>query len=251
MTVVAVLADPPREGHALSALAETSPLSAAEAATFQEALFRDTVLAVARSGSDLLVNYRPDDQLPDAAVGDTSAEAELRALVGDTLGSLDDVRFEPQVGSGFDARAGNTVTHLLREEGERSVAVVRPNAPFLTRSLLDGASMQLRSNAAVLGPSTAGRTYYAGFTEPIDFDGAFATPALSTLADRARDVDGDVEFLERRPTVATGTDLLGVVTQVRSRVAADRVVPEHTAVVIDDLGLAVVAEDGEPTLVRG
>ncbi|WP_430505568.1 DUF2064 domain-containing protein [Haloparvum sp. PAK95] len=250
MTVVAVLADPPREGHALSALAETSPLSAAEAAELSEAALRDTVLAVARSGSDLLVNYPTDDQLPDAAVTDTPAAAELRAIVGDTLDSLDDVRFEKQVGSSFDARVGNTVTHLLREEGERSVAVVRPNAPFLTRTLLDGASMQLRSNEAVLGPSTAGRTYYAGFTEPIDFDGAFASPPLETLTARTRDVDGDVEFLETQPTIATGADLLDVVPEIRARVAAERNVPVHTAEVVHDLGLDVVEEDGEPTLVR-
>lgn len=250
MTVVAVLADPPREGHALSALAETSPLSTAEAADLAEAVLRDTVLAVDRSGSDLLVNYPTDDQLPDGAATDTPAEAELRAIVGDTLDSLEDVRFEKQVGSTFDARAGNTATHLLREEGERSVAVVRANAPFVSRTVLDGASMQLRSNEAVLGPSTAGRTYYAGFTEPIDFDGAFTTPALATLTNRTRDVDGDVAFLESQPTIVTEGDLLDVVPQIRARIAAERLVPEYTAEFVHDLGLDVVEQDGEATLVR-
>ncbi|GAB3418297.1 DUF2064 domain-containing protein [Haloparvum alkalitolerans] len=263
MTVVAVLAEPPREGHVLTRLAETSPLSAAEAADCYEAVLRDTMLAVHRSGGDLLVNHPTADQLSegagDASGGDDTAsdgadlapEAELRAIAADTLASLDDVRFEPQVGSTFAARAGNTVTHLLREEGARSVAVVRPTAPLLTRQIVDAAAMKLRTAETVLGPSTGGRCYYAGFTDPIDFADAFATPAVTTLAERSADAGNETEFLEATPTLATGEDLVDAVATLRARFAAERVVPKHVAGFVHDLGLDVVdGDDGDPTLIR-
>lgn len=250
MTVVAVLADPPREGLGLSALAERSPLTSTEATELYEALLRDTLLTVDRSGGDLLVNYPEADALPDGTGTGTPPEAELRTLAADTLDDLDGVRFEPQVGSTFDARAGNTVTHLLREEGADSVAVVRPTAPFLTRSIVDGAAMQLRTNQAVLGPSTRGRCYYAAFTEPIDFDGAFASPELTTLTNRARDAGGEVEFLRSTPVLETATDMLDVVPQIRARIAAERLVPEHTATFVHDHGLDVAEQGGDLRLIR-
>lgn len=264
MTVVAVLAEPPREGHVLTRLAETSPLSTAEAADCYEAVLRDTMLAIHRSGGDLLVNHPTAEQLSagadDAASGadsddgadaDLAPEAELRAIAADTLESLDEVRFEPQVGSTFDARAGNTVTHLLREEGARSVAVVRPTAPLLTRQVVDAAAMKLRTAETVLGPSTGGRCYYAGFTEPIDFAGAFATPAVTTLAERAADAGNETEFLQATPTLVTGDDLIDAVATLRARFAAERVVPKHVAAFVHDRGLDVVeGDDGEPTLIR-
>lgn len=262
MTVVAVLAEPPREGHVLTRLAETSPLSAAEAADCYEAVLRDTMLAVHRSGGDLLVNHPTADHLSGESGGDGSdsetaadedlaPEAELRAIAADTLASLDEVRFEPQVGSTFAARAGNTVTHLLREEGARSVAVLRPTAPLLTRQIVDAAAMKLRTAETVLGPSTGGRCYYAGFTEPIDFEDAFATPAVTTLAGRAADAGNETEFLEATPTLVTESDLIDAVATLRARFAAERVVPKHVASFVHELGLDVVAGDGgEPTLIR-
>ncbi|RLM57350.1 DUF2064 domain-containing protein [Halobellus sp. Atlit-31R] len=254
MTVVVVLADPPRPGLALPRLAETSPLSNAEAAELSEAMLRDTLRAVERSGGELLVNYRPDDQLPDEYVDpDESAEDALGAIAGDVLDDPEAARFEKQVGSTFSARAGNTATHLLREEGVQSVAVVRGDAPFLLRSTIDSAAMKLRTNEVVLGPSTNGRVYVAGFTAPIDFEGAFAAPELETLVDSANDADRDVGFLEMQPTVRTGPDLATLVSSVRARWQAGRVVPEHTAEFVVDAGLTVVADDEQgdsPTLVR-
>ncbi|MUW14103.1 DUF2064 domain-containing protein [Halorubrum sp. CBA1125] len=250
MTVVALLADPPREGLVASGLAESTPLSTAEAGELYEALFRDAVLAVDRSGGDLLVNYPVDEDLPADHRTDTSPEAELRALVADTLGDTGDVRFERQVGSSFGARAGNTVTHLLREEGADSVAVVTPSAPLLSRTIVDAAAMKLRTNGVVLGPSTRGRTYYAGFTEPIDFDGAFADPSLPTLAERGRDAGLDVEFVETTPALETGDDLLDVVPTLRARFAAERVVPDYTAAFVHEHGLDVIVEDGDARLIR-
>ncbi|TKX77053.1 DUF2064 domain-containing protein, partial [Halorubrum sp. SD626R] len=177
-------------------------------------------------------------------------EAELRTLVADTLGGTGDVRFERQVGSSFGARAGNTVTHLLREENADSVAVVTPQAPLLSRTLVDSAAMKLRTNEVVLGPSTRGRTYYAGFTEPIDFEGAFDAPSLPTLAARGRDAGLDVEFVEPSPSMVDGGDLLDALPVLRARFTAQRVVPDYTAAFVHEHGLDVVVEDGEPRVVR-
>lgn len=250
MTVVAVLANPPREGLVATDLAESTPLSVTEAAELYEAVFRDTVLAVDRSGGELLINYPTDDDLPDAHRTDTVPEAELRTIVADTLGGSSDVRFERQVGSSFGARAGNTVTHLLREEGADSVAVVTPQAPLLSRSIIDAAAMKLRTNEVVLGPTTRGRTYFAGFTEPIDFDGAFTAPSLPTLAARGRDAGRSVEFIQPQPALSTGDDLLDTVPLLRARFAAERVVPEYTAAFVHEHGLDVVAEAGDERVTR-
>ncbi|MFA1611916.1 TIGR04282 family arsenosugar biosynthesis glycosyltransferase [Halobellus rubicundus] len=245
MTVVAVLADPPRPGLALPRLAETSPLSESETAALAEAMLKDTLQAVERSGGDLLVNYRPDDLLPESHVDpEGPAEAAVRAVAEDALDDPEEARFEVQVGSSLSARAGNTLTHLLREEGVQSAAVVRGDAPFLLRSTIDSAAMKLRSNAVVLGPSTDGRVYFAGFREPIDFEGAFAAPEAETLVDRANDADRDVGFIEMQPTVRTGADLATVVPIIRSRWQAERVVPAHTAEFVVEKGLAAVEGDG-------
>ncbi|MFC7185668.1 DUF2064 domain-containing protein [Halorubrum yunnanense] len=250
MTVVVVMAKPPREGLVATGIAESTPLSTAEAADLYEALFRDAALAVDRSGAELLVNYPVDGDLPAEHRTDTPPEAELRTLVADTLGGTEDARFERQVGSSFGARAGNTVTHLLREEGADSVAVVTPQAPLLSRTVIDSAAMKLRTNEVVLGPSSRGRTYYAGFTAPIDFDGAFEAPALTTLASRGHDADLDVEFLESSPSMVEGDDLLDAVPLLRARFAAQRVVPDYTAAFVHEHGLDVVVEDGEMRVVR-
>ncbi|MFB6108764.1 MAG: hypothetical protein ABEJ82_07995 [Haloplanus sp.] len=244
MTVIAVLADPPRPGLVCSDLAATSPLTEADAADCYAAMLKDVFVAVERSGGDLLVNYRPDELLPEAEVTDTPAAAEVRALAAEALENVEDARFEPQVGSTFDARAGNTVTHLLREEGANSAAVVRGTAPFLARTLVDNAAMKLRRSSVVLGPSTRGRTYYAAFADPVDFDGAFAAPELETLTHRGRDAGHEVDFVPLRPVVETGDDLLDALPLLRSRVAAERIVPTHTAAFVDDVGLRVDYDDG-------
>ena len=111
--------------------------------------------------------------------------------------------------------------------------------------------MNLRTNEVVLGPSTDGRVYYAGFTAPIDFEGAFETPELETLVDGANDAGHDTEFLAMQPTLRAGADLATLVSAIRARWQAGRVVPEHTATFVVDTGLAVVdGADGTPTLVR-
>jgi glycosyltransferase A (GT-A) superfamily protein (DUF2064 family) len=248
MTVIAVLADPPRPGLVLPRLAETSPLSPAAAADCYEALLRDTVRAVDASGGDLLVNYRPDEDIPDEYVGDDAdAEAELRTLVADELGGTNDVRFERQVGSTESARAGNTVTHLLREEGVQTAAVVRGTAPFLGRTVVDNAAMKLRRSAVVLGPSTRGRTYYAGFGEPVDFTDALGAMELPTLAERAADAGTDADFLPMAPVLEDGADLRTVLPMLEARRQAGRVVPANLASFVTETGLGV-GPDGDAVL---
>ena len=244
MTVIAVLADPPRPGLVLPELAETSPLTRAEAADLYAAMLKDALSAIENSGGDLLVNYRPDDLLPDEHVTDTDAEAAVRAEVADALGTADDVRFEVQVGSNVSARAGNTVTHLLRDEDVASAAVVRPNTPFLLRTAIDTAAMKLRSTPVVLGPATKGRTYYAAFTEPVDFESAFGSGELARLAERGDAAGVDVDFLPVQPAVETGDDLADLLPIFAARRAAERIVPAHTAELVADLGLAVT-DDGD------
>ncbi|WP_115862944.1 DUF2064 domain-containing protein [Halorussus litoreus] len=258
MTVIAVLADPPRPGLVLPDLPDSAPLSEAEAADLYAASLKDTLLAVERSGGELLVNYRPDDLIPEAYRGDESAQAEIRALAADALDDPDAARYEVQVGSNVAARAGNTVTHLLEEEDVQSAAVVPGTAPTLTRKEVDSAAMKLRRNDVVLGPSERGGTHYAGFTEPIDFEDAFAVPAVETLAMRGADAGHAVDFLPSAPRVESGPELASLVALLNARATAGLVVPEHTTELLREWGLRVFAgedggadgEGGEPELVR-
>ena len=249
MPVVVVPASPPRPGLVGTELTASSPLTETEVAELHAAMLGDVAAAVDRAGADLLVNVRTDDDLPDdhVADADTGAEAELRAAVATAVDDVSEVRFEPQVGSSHSAVVGNAVTHLLREEGASSVGVVSPTAPLVTRSTLDSAGMKLRSSAVALGPAGGGRVYYAGFAEPVDFAAAFEAPALRTLTERAPVEDGaaDVDFLPRQRVVETGEDLASLLTVLEARVAAGRVVPEHTTAAVREFGLdAVAADDG-------
>lgn len=237
MTTVAVLVDPPRPGFVLPRLPETSPLSEEEAADLYAAVSRDLFVTVEKSGGELLVNYRPDDAVP----GDGDAEAEVRALAEDA--GVEEPRLEVQVGETFAGRVGNTVTHLLENEGVNSAAAVEPTTPFLTRQHVDQAAMKLRRSEVVLGPGTDGRVHYAGFTDTIDFTDAYAPPALETLTDRARDVGHGVDFLPLLSVVETGRDLAAVVSQLNARRRADKLVPTHTAEAI--AGFDLVVEPGD------
>ncbi|MFD1564634.1 hypothetical protein ACFR99_13915 [Haloarchaeobius amylolyticus] len=241
--IVVVPVAPPREELVLSSLVEQSPLSAAEAVSLYETAVADVLWAVASSGGDLLVNYRDAETLPDG-YADGDPEAEVRALVLDALGEDAEVRFERQVGSNRAARVGNTVTHLLEREGADSVGVLEPTAPLVARTEIDGAAMSLRRHDVVLGPAERGRTYFAGFSEPIDFTDAYTTPELSTLAQQAADDGLGVGFAPMLPTVATPTGLQATVAGLEARQTADRPGAEATAALVDELGIGVGA-DGE------
>ena len=233
MTVVALLAEPPRSGHALSDLVEADVCTADEAADLYEAMVRDAVATVARSGGDPLVNYPPAADYHDAV----DPEAELREVVGTVLDDPDSVRYEVQVGSAESARIGNTITHLLREEGVDTAAMLRPEAPLAGRTAIDAAAMKLRSDPVVLGPAPGGRVYYAGFAEPIDFEDAFAAPAVETITDRAADAGLGVNFEAMQPLLQEAPDVDDFLPMLRARVRADGLVPEATASVLSELGL--------------
>jgi len=246
MTTIAVVATPPREGAVCQTLVEQEILTATEATELYTAMLSDVCAAVDASGAELLVNYRSDEQVPG---DDVDSEAEVRAALADVI-DTDSVRFEVQVGSTFAGRVGNTVTHLLERESVKTAAVVRPAAALLGRQHVDSAAMKLRSNEVVLGPSTDGRVTYAGFAEPIDFENAFATPQIETLAARATDAGLSVDFLPTVPLLETESDLATVVPQLRARQRAGRLVPTRTAETLDSLGITVVEEDGAVSVVR-
>lgn len=250
MTVHAVLVDPPRPGLVLGDIAATAPVSDDDAADLYAAMLKDTFRSVASSGGDLLVNYRADDDIPAAYQTDSTVKEELEGLVRQALDEPEPTRYEVQVGSTFDARVGNTVTHLLREEGVDSVAVLEGQSPTVVRTDLDNAAMKLRRSEFVLGPAPGGHVYYAGLTEPIDFSGAFEPPEARTLVDRAAATGSHVDFLPMHPRVETAQDLVTLVSIVGARRAAGRTVPAFTADVLDRLQLSVVASNGERTLVR-
>jgi glycosyltransferase A (GT-A) superfamily protein (DUF2064 family) len=250
MTVVVVMVDPPRPGLALPDVADNTPLSATEAADLYAAMVKDTVIAVSNSGGDLLINYRPDELLAEQHRTETSPEAEVRALAADPLEDLEQARFEPQVGSDLSARAGNTITHLLREEDATSAAIVPGTAPLITRSTVDTAAVSLRRAPVVLGPANEGRVHYAGFTEPIDFAGALTAPVLPTLADHAADADHETAFIEFSPVVERGADLLTLLAMIQARRTAGKSLPAFTTALIERLDLIVVTEDGNSRIER-
>lgn len=252
MTILVAMVEPPRAGLVLPGLADTAPLSPAETVDLYEAMAKDLLRAGADSGGDILVNYRPDDLLPETHRRAESSEDAVRALAADALSEdeLAETRFEVQVGSSEEARVGNTVTHLLEREEESSVAVADPSAALLGRTDLDSAAMKLRRRDVVLGPASDGRVYYAAFGEPVDFAGAYATPEVETLTARARDRGLDVDFLPPSVAVRTGADLRTLVPRVNARRRAGRAVPSHTVAVLDEFGLRVVESDGERRLER-
>ncbi|MFB6229199.1 MAG: hypothetical protein ABEH88_11720 [Halobacteriales archaeon] len=252
MAINAVLVDPPRPGLVLSDLVATTPLSEDEAATLYAAMAKDVLRAAERSGAELLVNYRSEETLSEGHASDagTGAEAEVRALAADALSEPDAARYEPQVGSTHAARVGNTATHLLETESADSVSILDPRAPTVARTDLDGAAMSLRSNETVLGPATAGRVYYYGMTAPIDFEGAYGPPAMSTITRRAVEAGHDVSFVDMHPVVATRTDLATLLVVIESRVAANTPVPEATTEALYNLDLRVDTAGRRPTIER-
>lgn len=245
LTIHALLVDPPRPGLALPELVEAGLLEDDAAATLAGAMVRDAAVAVAESGGDLLVNYPPANR------AGVDAEAELRDLLEGTLPDPDDVRFEVQVGDSFAARAGNAVTHLLREEEADSVAVIDGRSPTLSRTALDSAAMKLRRSDAVVGPAPDGRVAYLALSEPLDFESAWTPPELRTLVERALDAGHEVDFLPMHPRVDGPGGLISLVALVEARRAAGRLVPPHTAAAIESLNLRVVAEEDGRRVLAG
>lgn len=248
MTTVALMADPPRAGLVLSDLADQTGMSAQEAATLYEAMLRDVASAIVGSGGDLLVNYRPEEALPATQRTGSEVEEVLRDTVGDIAHEM---RFEPQVGESYSARVGNTITHLLESEGVQTAAVVDARTPLLSRTEIDSAAMKLRRSPVVIGPATAGRVYYAGFAEPIDFSAAFDPPAVRTLS-RCGDAAGyDIDFLPMLPLVERARDLSTLVAILEARVAAGRPAPSNTLTTLQKFAVSTAAEGADLAIVRG
>jgi hypothetical protein len=245
MATVAVLADPPVEGVVLRDIVAGTPLTDGDAARLYSAMLVDVCRAVQDGGGDLLVNYRDSDQV----AGDVDSEQRLRETLDGELDDAGSARYEVQVGETRSGRAGNTVTHLLEAEGESTVAVVEPTAAFLGREQIGTAAMKLRSSEVVLGPTTDGRVYYAGFGAPIDFADAYAPPAIETLTRRAREADLDVDFLSMLPVVERGADLPTALSQLRARQRAGRNLPARTAAVVEELGMGVEVDGTELSVI--
>ena len=233
MTVVLV-ARPPTPDAVPPDLAAGAPLDAETLADGLAAACRDTARAVADSSDDLLVNHPPAD----AVDGDDPAAA-LRDLLDDVA---PDARYEVQVGSTHSAVVGNAVSHLLREEGQGSALVLRPDCPLLTRSRVDQALVRLRRDDVVLAPGGAGRVALAGFGATIDFADAYDPPALRTLAERAAGADRTLGFLDATVPVRAADDLAAVLTEADARRAAGRDVASDTTAWAQEVGLRVVGD---------
>jgi len=121
----------------------------------------------------------------------------------------------------------------------------------MSRLIVDSAAMKLRTNQVVIGPATDGRSYYAGFSDPIDFTDSFAGSDLQRLTDRAADAGLETEFLQLTPRIESREDLLSFVPLLRARITAERIVPEYTAEFVYDQGIDVVDGDDGPELVVG
>lgn len=246
MTTVAVLAEPPIEGVVFPDLVGTTPLSAEACTELYEAMLTDVCRAVEASSGDLLVNYRPREHL--GLDDSVSPKTELESVVSEAVDAPDAVRYEVQVGESFAARAGNTVTHLLEQEEEGSVHVLEPTTPLVSRQAIDSASMKLRRTPVVAAPAQGGRVGYAGFTQPIDFEGAYDAPAVESLVDSAVSADLEADFLPSLQPVETAADLASVVAEIRARERAGRIHPTATASVIEELGVRVVEGDDGVTI---
>lgn len=223
MTTVVVLAEPPAAGDPLPELDDA--LTTEQRQSLYRAMLADVCTALQHGEADLVVNYPPAERTPDGV----DPETAVQDVIGPAVPEPGDVRYEVQVGETRASRIGNAVTHLLETEGEPTAGFVEPTAPFLRREHVGNAAMSLRSSEVVLGPSTDGRIYFGAFQEPIDFENAFASPAIETLTGRAVSAGQAVDFLPMLPRVETERDLATAAPLLRSRVQAERIAPVQTA----------------------
>lgn len=233
--IVVVPVEPPWEECLAWSLEATDDRPDAGVTALYEAAVTDVIRTVRASGGRLLVNYRDEETLP--SVDRTAdAAAACRALVDDAVSDPEEVRFERQIGSTVAARIGNTVTHLLEQEDAGIVGVIDPLTPLVSRAEIDGAAMSARRNDVVLGSDGAGDVYLSVFAEPIDFDGAYDSPALATLAERAATADRAIGFAPTVPRIATTAGLAATIATIDARRAAKVSIPEATASVLDEWG---------------
>lgn len=238
MTVITLFVDPPRPGLVFPDLVEQSALSAGEAAELYQAIFQDLLLSATASGGDVLINYRPDDLLPTKFTDESEPAAEkISQIAASTIETLDNIRFEVQIGSTQSARVGNTVTHLLDKEDHSSVGILQPTVASISRSDLDSAAMKQRRADVVIGPGQANTIYYAGFSTPIDFSGVFDSSPLASVIQGANDADLKISLLDMHPVLSDIQGLKTYISHAHARKRAGLPFAEHTVDVIETLDL--------------
>ena len=213
MTTVVVVAELPGNGTVLPAL-QPEPLSSEKATALYRAMLADICETVLHGEADLLVNYPAPERVPDGV----DPESELREYLNAELPTSDGIRYEVQVG------------------------VVEPMAPLLRREHVGTVAMKLRTSDVVLGPAQGGRLYFAGFTAAVDFEDAYADPALETMTARALDAGLSVEFLPMVPRADSPEGLASTVSLIQAQSSAGRIVPSRTAALFEEWGLGV--DDG-------
>jgi len=238
MTTVVVLASPPVEECVPDLLSPAA--DAGSDSDLYRAMLADVCTAIQHGEGEVLINYPPAENVPSGV----DPAAEIRDALADAVPDPGDVRYEVQVGETRSGKVGNALTHLLDAESEATVAVADPTAVFLRREHLGNAAMQLRSHEVVLGPAPGGRVAFAGFREPIDFEDSFAPPAIETLTEKGRNADLSVSFLPMTPVFEGADDFGTVIPLLRARRRAGRLVPEHTAALVEEWGLSA-AESGD------
>ncbi len=244
MTTVVLLADAPVEGVACQDLVADTALTPADGLAIYEALVADTLATMERSTIDMVVNYQPAEAVPDEADG-PDPETRLREIAGSVMtpDRFEDLRFEPQVGSDDSAVVGNAITHLVRDEGVQSAAMLRPCLPRVTRSILDEGALKLRRSDVVLGPAPDGEIYYAGFGELIDFESVLEDRPIETITMRAAADDLDVDFLRNRALVSDARTFASAVARINADALAGKPVPEHFWETLQDREIEV-GDDG-------
>jgi len=232
MTTVVVLADPPVE-NCVPELLPADVEGGADSDLYR-AMLADVCTAIQRGEGEVLVNHPPQAAVPDGV----EPESSLRDALDGRVPAPSEIRYEVQVGESRSGKIGNALTHLLESEGEETVAVADPTGLFLRREHLGNAAMQLRTSEVVLGPAPGGRVYFAGFRESVDFEDAFADPPIERLANRGREAGRTVSFLPMTPLFAGPGDFETVSSLLRARRRAERLVPEQTAALLTEWGLA-------------
>jgi hypothetical protein len=239
MTTVVVPAVSPVENSVPELLPPA--VDAGEDSALYRAMLADVCTAIQRGEGDVLINHPPDEEAPEGV----DPDAAIREALSDAVPAPAEVRYEVQVGETRAAVVGNALTHLLETEQQATVAVADPTALFLRREHLGNALMQLRSGEVVLGPAPSGRIYFAGFREPIDFTDCFDAPAVETLAEKGRAAGHSVSFLPMTPLFESPADFETVVSLMRARGRAERLIPEHTAALVEEWGLSVAGDGSD------
>ena len=90
MPTVALLADPPEPGVVLPDLVDSTPLSAQDAADLYAAMLADVCAAIQDGAGDLLVNYRPAEQVD----ADVDPQAAIAAVLDEEVPRPGDLRYE-------------------------------------------------------------------------------------------------------------------------------------------------------------